>query len=60
VGVTVSSLIDGAVVGVWRIALLEQDDPPCRTKAAVPSRTDEVKGRDGGCDHLIWPHLGSF
>jgi hypothetical protein len=24
---------------VWRIALHEQDDPPCRTKAAVPSRT---------------------
>ena len=29
----------GAVVGVRRIALLEQDDPPCRTVAAVPSQT---------------------
>jgi hypothetical protein len=29
------ALAGGAVVGVRWIALLEQDDPPCRTRAAA-------------------------
>jgi Transposase len=48
VNLSVSSVVGqllggGTPVEVWRIALQEQDDPPCRTKAAVPSRTQSRK-----------------
>jgi len=33
----------GAVVGVWRIALREQDDPPCRTGRRCHPETNQIK-----------------